>query len=153
MDVFVFSSLSETQGMVVTEAMAAGTPVAALDGPGVREVVRDRINGRLLGSRDEARFVEALEWMRTAEPPLRRRMREEARRTAESLSLDRCAARALLVYRRAAEGKKKTGRDLASSAWSRGMLRIKTEWDMLGNFGKAAVQALTENILPSRRAA
>ena len=48
MDVFVFASCTETQGMVLTEAMAAGKPVVALDGPGVREVVRDGCNGRLL---------------------------------------------------------------------------------------------------------
>ena len=34
MDVFVFASRSETQGMVLTEAMAAGKPVVALDAPG-----------------------------------------------------------------------------------------------------------------------
>ena len=39
MDVFVFASRTETQGMVLTEAMAAGKPVVALDAPGVREVL------------------------------------------------------------------------------------------------------------------
>ena len=34
MDVFVFSSQSETQGMVLAEAMAAGVPAVALDAPG-----------------------------------------------------------------------------------------------------------------------
>ena len=47
MDVFVFSSQSETQGMVLAEAMAAGVPAVALDAPGAREIVNDR-NGRLL---------------------------------------------------------------------------------------------------------
>lgn len=36
MDAFVFASYSETQGMVLAEAMAAGKPVVALDAPGVR---------------------------------------------------------------------------------------------------------------------
>ena len=44
MDVFVFSSQSETQGMVLAEAMAAGAPVVALDGPGVRDVVERELN-------------------------------------------------------------------------------------------------------------
>ncbi|MBI1389309.1 MAG: glycosyltransferase, partial [bacterium] len=43
MDVFAFASLSETQGMVVSEAMAGGAPVVALDAPGVREVVTDGV--------------------------------------------------------------------------------------------------------------
>src|SRR6185503_2951637 len=48
MDVFAFASMSETQGMVVAEAMAAGRPVVALNAPGVREVVQDEENGYLL---------------------------------------------------------------------------------------------------------
>lgn len=48
MNIFVFSSKSETQGMVLVEAMAAGIPVIALDAPGAREVVLDHQNGRLL---------------------------------------------------------------------------------------------------------
>jgi glycosyltransferase involved in cell wall biosynthesis len=48
MDVFAFASQSETQGMVLTEAMAAGLPVVVLDAPGAREVVKDQQNGRLL---------------------------------------------------------------------------------------------------------
>ncbi|MCC5845768.1 MAG: glycosyltransferase [Verrucomicrobia bacterium] len=41
MDCFVFASQTETQGIVLAEAMAAGNPVVALDGPGVREIVAD----------------------------------------------------------------------------------------------------------------
>jgi 1,2-diacylglycerol 3-alpha-glucosyltransferase len=48
MDVFAFASTSETQGLVVAEVMAAGTSVIALDASGVREVVHDQRNGRLL---------------------------------------------------------------------------------------------------------
>ena len=48
MDIFAFASKSETQGMVLTEAMAAGLPVIALDAPGAREVVEEGANGRLL---------------------------------------------------------------------------------------------------------
>jgi lysophospholipid acyltransferase (LPLAT)-like uncharacterized protein len=41
MGVFAFSSRSETQGMVLTEAMAAGVPIVALDASGVRDVIRE----------------------------------------------------------------------------------------------------------------
>ncbi len=44
-DVFVFASMSETQGMVVLEAMAAGLPVVAVRSSGVDDLVRDGING------------------------------------------------------------------------------------------------------------
>ena len=42
-DLFLFSSLSETQGIVLLEAMAAATPVLAVKASGVRDIV---VNGR-----------------------------------------------------------------------------------------------------------
>lgn len=52
-DIFVFSSLSETQGLVIAEAMAQGTPVIALDGPGQRDIIKDGYNGFLVQTRRE----------------------------------------------------------------------------------------------------
>ncbi|PKM76339.1 MAG: glycosyltransferase family 4 protein [Firmicutes bacterium HGW-Firmicutes-15] len=46
-DLFVFSSLTETQGLVLIEAMAAGLPVVAVRASGVREMVDDGIDGLL----------------------------------------------------------------------------------------------------------
>jgi 1,2-diacylglycerol 3-alpha-glucosyltransferase len=48
MDVVAFASKSETQGMVLTEAMAAGVPIVVLDAPGAREVVVDQRNDGVL---------------------------------------------------------------------------------------------------------
>jgi len=44
-DVFLFSSKSETQGMVILEAMAAGLPVVAVRSSGIDDVLRDGFNG------------------------------------------------------------------------------------------------------------
>lgn len=52
-DLFVFASITETQGLVVAEAMAAGTPVIALDGPGQRDSVQPGKNGFLVTSVDD----------------------------------------------------------------------------------------------------
>ena len=38
-DVFVFPSLTDTFGLVILEAMAAGTPVAGYDAPGPRDLI------------------------------------------------------------------------------------------------------------------
>ncbi|MBV9972613.1 MAG: glycosyltransferase [Candidatus Eremiobacteraeota bacterium] len=40
-DVFLFSSLSETQGIVLAEALAAGCRIVAVDTPQTRDVLRD----------------------------------------------------------------------------------------------------------------
>ena len=71
MDLFAFASHSETQGMVLTEAMAAGKPVVALDGPGVRDVVQDRLNGRLIALEHRQLFVHALIWVASLPPQQR----------------------------------------------------------------------------------
>lgn len=42
---FVFSSLTETQGLVILEAMSAGTPVVAVDAMGISDIIRDNIGG------------------------------------------------------------------------------------------------------------
>lgn len=47
---FVFASQSETQGLVLAESMAAGTPVVALRGPGVVDIVADGANGFIVDS-------------------------------------------------------------------------------------------------------
>ncbi|MEX2529539.1 MAG: glycosyltransferase [Gemmatimonadota bacterium] len=44
-DVFVFASTTETQGMVVLEAMAAGLPVVAVRASGIDDFVQDGITG------------------------------------------------------------------------------------------------------------
>jgi glycosyltransferase involved in cell wall biosynthesis len=44
-DLFVFTSRTETQGLVLAEALSAGLPAIALDGPGVRDSIRDGIDG------------------------------------------------------------------------------------------------------------
>lgn len=46
-DLFLFASQSETQGIVLLEAMAAGLPIVAVYGSGVCDVVEDGINGYL----------------------------------------------------------------------------------------------------------
>jgi len=46
-DIFVFSSLSETQGLVLAEAMASGIPQVAVDAEGVSDVVKNGITGFL----------------------------------------------------------------------------------------------------------
>ncbi|MCX2782458.1 glycosyltransferase [Microbulbifer thermotolerans] len=98
MDGFIFTSTSETQGMVLSEAMASGVPVIALDANGTREVVRDGINGRLLSRENRGDFIAALQWLCEQTPQQRHKLKQEALRTAENFSMENCATRALALY-------------------------------------------------------
>ena len=53
-DIFVFASQSETQGLVIGEAMIAGTPVVALDSPIQKEIYPDDV---AVVVRDESQFA------------------------------------------------------------------------------------------------
>ncbi len=58
-DIFVFSSLTETQGLVLAEAKAAGLPVVALFAGGLASTVRSGIDGYLVRRNLDA-YVEHL---------------------------------------------------------------------------------------------
>jgi len=44
-DLFLFPSTSDTQALVLSEAMATGTPVIAIPGPGQTDIIRHGFNG------------------------------------------------------------------------------------------------------------
>lgn len=59
-DLFLFASKTETQGIVLLEAMSRRTPVVALDANGVCDVVRNGVNG-FLTDENPACFAEAVQ--------------------------------------------------------------------------------------------
>lgn len=61
MDLFAFASLTDTQGIVLLEAMAAGVPVVALRATGPQDLVGEGSGGCLLDpGASPARFAEAM---------------------------------------------------------------------------------------------
>ena len=87
-DIFAFSSLTETFGNVVLEAMASGLPVVALRAGGVGETVRPGETGLLVEpSEPPDRLADALLSL-IDRPDERVRMARAARRYAESQSWD-----------------------------------------------------------------
>ncbi len=141
MDVFAFTSQSETQGMVLTEAMAAGLPVVALDAPGAREVVKDQHNGRLLLEESSATFSAALHWVAELAPEQLRDMKQAALDTAAAFSMPRSADKALDCY---ASIKPKPSADASSDErdWEDVITWIKTEWDILKSVAGASDAAI-----------
>jgi len=136
MDVFVFASHTETQGMVLTEAMAAGRPVVAIDAPGVREVVKDRENGRLLRSEDARAFAEALEGFARVTRDQSHASERAARATAAEFTMARSAQRLVEVYEKVRAREGRESKD--ESAWGGAIEEIKAEWELLKNIAEAA---------------
>lgn len=137
MDVFAFASTSETQGMVVTEAMAAGLPVVALDASGVREVVVDRHNGRLLARADVTKFSAALAWVARLDDCDRDTLELAVRETAERFSMQRSADLALQHYQ-GCKPKTEAQSSVHESHWEDITRAIKTEWDILKSVAGAS---------------
>jgi glycosyltransferase involved in cell wall biosynthesis len=137
MDVFAFASLSETQGLVLVEAMAAGVPVVALDGPGVREVVRDGKNGRLLSSPSGQALHDALCWVRELSEERRDELRRGALETGRSFSLASCTARMLALYQELVHAGRRP-HPAAPSAWRAARRRFTEDWRIARNMVRAA---------------
>ena len=81
---FLFSSLTETLGLVVLEAMAAGLPVVATPAGGVADHLRDEENGIAVGANDVDAMARAIVSL-AMDAGRRRRLAAGARLTALSL--------------------------------------------------------------------
>jgi len=143
MDVFAFASLTETQGMVLAEAMGAHVPVVAIDAPGAREVVRDGENGRLVSRPDVEAFREALGWVAERPQEERFRLAGGAAATARDFSISRSAAKQIEVYESVAVGRR-VAREIDASAWTSARQLIRKEWEILRNLTRAAGEAVRQ---------
>jgi glycosyltransferase involved in cell wall biosynthesis len=100
-DVFLFASQTETQGLVLAEALAAGLPVAAVDGPGVTETVRPGIDGLVVPAEPAATRAERLAEAAGAlagDRRRRERMATRAREGAERFDVRRRVAEVADLY-------------------------------------------------------
>ncbi|WP_224419258.1 MULTISPECIES: glycosyltransferase [unclassified Modicisalibacter] len=141
MDVFAFASHSETQGMVLVEAMAAGLPVVAINATGVREVIAHGGNGLLLAADDSAGFAAALDQLDDRER--RETLRRGALATAENFDEACCAERCIKLYRKviAAGGPVSHADD---GAWERVRGRLEAEWQLLRHRGRVLRSVLQD---------
>ena len=96
-DLFLFASKSETQGIVLLESMAAGTPVLAVKASGTQDIVKDGINGYMVNEVHE--FTDKL--MDILEKKELDILTQGARQTAEQYDSYRIAGQAAEIYDRA----------------------------------------------------
>lgn len=96
-DVFSFASRTETQGLVLLEAMAAGLPVVALAAMGTIDILGARRGARVPADDPEAFAAELVEVLRN--PELRSTLAEEGRAYANEWSDETLAGRLADLYR------------------------------------------------------
>ena len=141
MNLLAFASKSETQGMVLTEAMAAGLPVVALDAHGVREVVRDYKNGRLLHRESIKDIVSAMQWVAGLPANQYQELERAALDTAEVFSMSHSADKALACYANLRD-RISVDRSDEEEHWHHLLDLIKVEWEILKGIGSATDAAL-----------
>ena len=95
-DVFVFASTTETQGLVLLEAMAQGTPVVAVAEMGTRSILAEG-RGAHIAPLEEAGFAQKVVALLN-DAGARKALGEEASRHALGWSSRQMAARMLAFY-------------------------------------------------------
>ncbi len=95
-DVFVFASRTETQGLVLLEAMALGVPVVALSEMGTRDIL-DAGRGALVAAHEEQDFADKVCSLLDA-PALRKRLSLDGRDYAAEWSAAKQAERLAAFY-------------------------------------------------------
>jgi len=98
-DAFIFPSRTETLGLVLLEAMAAGCPVVAARSGGIPDIVTDGVNGYLFDPTDEEGAIAATQRLLNQQQE-RETLRQNARAEAERWSWA-AATRQLQNYYRA----------------------------------------------------
>lgn len=148
MDVFAFASLTDTQGIVLLEAMAAGLPVLALRATGPQDLITDGVCGRLLAPDSMPRdFAAALAEL--ARDPFRADLAAGARRQAAAYDRRHCAVALAGIYWRALDRPRRGDAGDAEAVARPGLdelqRRVESDWRSLAEQG-GAIRAL----LPTR---
>jgi glycosyltransferase involved in cell wall biosynthesis len=95
-DAFVFASRTETQGVCITEAMAAGLPCVVVGAMGAAEALDDGVEGFIVPPH-QSRFAAAVNQVMN-DDNLRARMSKAAAARSEDYSLRSSSERILKIY-------------------------------------------------------
>jgi glycosyltransferase involved in cell wall biosynthesis len=103
-DIFVFASVTETQGLVTIEAMAAGLPIVAVDGSGTRDIVEHGKQG-LLVENDPDALAKGIEKLLLDSQQLKR-FSNNALKKSKIFDVDQLGKQLVNVYEQAIQDKK-----------------------------------------------
>ncbi len=100
-DLFIFSSMTETQGLVVNEAMAHGLPALVVQGGGAGASIQDGVNGYLL-TNDSRLFAKTILTV-VDHDPLYLSLSNAAKKSSRHYSVKEMAERVLEIYKSSIE--------------------------------------------------
>ena len=103
-DVFAFASVTETQGIVTMEAMAAGLPTVAVDGPGTRDIVEHGKQGFLVENDADA-LAKGIQKL-LSDPQRMKRIKNHALKKARTFDVNQLGKQMVSVYEQAIQDKK-----------------------------------------------
>ena len=112
-DIFLSSSLSETQGLIFIEAMTGGLPIVAIKAIGSEDIIINGENG-FLTSGDINDFSQRVLYLIDNEN-LRKKMSEKARNRAKYFSIENSTKKMLSLYGKAIGQKEKENKLKESS--------------------------------------
>lgn len=136
-DVFAFASRSETQGLVVAEALASGVPVVALDASGVRDALRHCASCVQLGAdASPEAFAAALSGFAGRSTDQIEKDRIAARAGAEPYSIAAMLENVEALYAQVSEVARSEDQQRRSE-WERILEGLAAEVDMLENLFRA----------------
>ena len=103
-DAFSFASVTETQGLVTIEAMAAGLPVVAVDGSGTRDIVEHGKQGYLVEN-DASALAKGINQL-LSDPGQMKRFSHNALKKAKTFDVDQLSKQIINVYEQAIQDKR-----------------------------------------------
>ena len=102
----LLTSRYEGLPMTILEAMASGVPIVASALDGMREILRDGVNARLVSPNETGVFIAAVSDL-IEQPPLARQLAETARTKVRTLySAETMTRKVEEIYLRCLEGRK-----------------------------------------------
>lgn len=96
---FIFASITETQGLVIQEALSAGCPPVAIRATGVEDAVDDNIDGYLVSANEEEFAEKALFLLKN--PNIRDKFSQSGKDIVKEYSIENTAKKTVNIYKEA----------------------------------------------------